>query len=249
MIESSYYGLQALDILKSSLSELPSWKLIWVLNYLGCVKFKFEALKIMIENGCNDKLNSVTKDIYATFRESFECMLEDESITFSESLSDDMKIRRFNIEYARNIHDERKISILVIVGSIELENSILPVINSSTTRVNTSEVVNNVTVESNIVESNIISKDKEKDDRVIKGLPSKEEAKKQYIGELNDIHDDTPEDKKCIVCWETLRTYLLLPCKHLCLCSSCLLSVTSKEEKLCPFCREEINEVIRVIFP
>jgi len=47
---------------------------------------------------------------------------------------------------------------------------------------------------------------------------------------------DEEQDRSCVVCMEKERKVLLLPCKHVCLCESCSVSVD-----VCPLCREMIN--------
>jgi hypothetical protein len=210
-----------------------------ILNEIETTEFKFEALKIMTVNIWTiSRLEYVVKDIFKD--KFFKNLRKDEHITACEVLSGDGKEVICNIDYTRDVGGENITSNLEIKGYVKPNDSNLSSIDSVIIcefkgSSLLPEVTRNVTVE-----SNILFKSKEKDNKVIKGLPSKEEVKKQQSGELSD---NTSEDKKCIVCWEAVRTYLLLPC------SLCLLSVTSKDEKLCPFCREEINEVIRVIFP
>lgn len=46
----------------------------------------------------------------------------------------------------------------------------------------------------------------------------------------------------CVVCHETDRCIVLMPCKHLCLCSECSQSVKEK----CPLCRVRIESKMRV---
>ena len=43
------------------------------------------------------------------------------------------------------------------------------------------------------------------------------------VGVPNDDNEDEEEDdnSECVVCLSDMRDTLILPCKHLCLCSSC----------------------------
>lgn len=51
------------------------------------------------------------------------------------------------------------------------------------------------------------------------------------------------EQRLCVICQEVDKSVVLLPCRHLCLCSSC----SSHEDlKLCPLCREVIAHKISV---
>ena len=51
------------------------------------------------------------------------------------------------------------------------------------------------------------------------------------------------EENLCIICEEATKRVVLLPCKHLCLCSAC-----SKLEQVkdCPMCRTEISDRMEV---
>jgi hypothetical protein len=80
----------------------------------------------------------------------------------------------------------------------------------------------------------------------VKGLPTEFVAKEQHKREVEDITDDTPDEKRCTVCWEALRTYHLSPCNHVCLCTNCALTVC-KSNKSCPICRATIKKVNYVI--
>lgn len=51
-----------------------------------------------------------------------------------------------------------------------------------------------------------------------------------------------PERGRCVACWVRSADRLLLPCKHLCLCSGCLQSCKAA----CPICRSQIMETIEV---
>jgi len=51
------------------------------------------------------------------------------------------------------------------------------------------------------------------------------------------------EENLCVICDDAKKRVLLLPCRHLCLCSAC-----SKLEKLtdCPMCRAKISDKMEV---
>ena len=65
-------------------------------------------------------------------------------------------------------------------------------------------------------------------------------AKKKIVDErFKNIH----EQRMCIVCQEREKSTLLMPCRHLCLCSVC----SGREElRNCPLCRSEISDRIPV---
>eukprot|EP01064_Diplonema_japonicum_P020666 TRINITY_DN30259_c0_g1_i1.p1 TRINITY_DN30259_c0_g1~~TRINITY_DN30259_c0_g1_i1.p1 ORF type:complete len:439 (+),score=92.27 TRINITY_DN30259_c0_g1_i1:53-1318(+) len=68
-------------------------------------------------------------------------------------------------------------------------------------------------------------------------------------GELkvNPAGDD--DDKACIVCYENVKDCLLLPCKHMCVCASCVKDLMLRDEKkACPMCREPVADVVLNVF-
>lgn len=52
-------------------------------------------------------------------------------------------------------------------------------------------------------------------------------------------------DSHCIICMDNLKTVLLIPCRHLCLCSTCAINSYSYQHK-CPICRVSIKQKINV---
>ena len=55
---------------------------------------------------------------------------------------------------------------------------------------------------------------------------------------------DTERDQRlCVICQESEKSVLLLPCRHLCLCKGC--SRRSELDK-CPLCRKAIEQKIDV---
>ena len=53
----------------------------------------------------------------------------------------------------------------------------------------------------------------------------------------------------CIVCQDEQRSTVLLPCRHLCLCKCCAESLHSnidRRKRVCPLCRENINDIMDV---
>jgi hypothetical protein len=60
---------------------------------------------------------------------------------------------------------------------------------------------------------------------------------------LRDQEDETTEieSEQCIICVENKKRIVAIPCQHRILCKSCYLRL---EEKKCPECRKEIDQVI-----
>jgi hypothetical protein len=62
---------------------------------------------------------------------------------------------------------------------------------------------------------------------------------------------EAPENFKCVICFEETKNTLLLPCRHLCICSSCsikLINASPRETPLgsCPVCRSANVEHVKV---
>lgn len=58
----------------------------------------------------------------------------------------------------------------------------------------------------------------------------------------DDIEDDTTE---CVVCMSNLRDTVMLPCRHLCLCSDCAGQMRNKESR-CPICRADFYALLEI---
>ena len=71
-----------------------------------------------------------------------------------------------------------------------------------------------------------------------------EKSKKQKqqleicIEELEKSVQDEEDKRLCIICDDQNRTIVLLPCKHMCMCKTCLGRQTWKT---CPLCREPVD--------
>ncbi len=50
------------------------------------------------------------------------------------------------------------------------------------------------------------------------------------------------EDTLCVVCMETERNTVMVPCGHLVLCEGCSKGIT-----VCPMCRDEVVEFIPLL--
>ena len=71
--------------------------------------------------------------------------------------------------------------------------------------------------------------------------------KEKHVYLINDIYgmearykpksDESSDVSDCVVCLSEPRVYALYPCRHLCLCHSCSMSITTNGNK-CPICRQ-----------
>ncbi len=72
-------------------------------------------------------------------------------------------------------------------------------------------------------------------------LPSPEQS-----DERDAIVDEINEDEACVICLENPKNVVLLPCLHVCLCSSCLSSSWRQDGtgslRECPLCRVPIEK-------
>ena len=64
---------------------------------------------------------------------------------------------------------------------------------------------------------------------------------------LNSIKKIVIDDLQCMVCLLNINNVILVPCEHFCMCKECYLHKI--EQKKCPKCNREINEIIEVFLP
>lgn len=50
----------------------------------------------------------------------------------------------------------------------------------------------------------------------------------------------------CVSCWDNKSTTVLLPCRHLCLCDTCVADLVVTATPCCPICRADISEIMKV---
>ena len=67
------------------------------------------------------------------------------------------------------------------------------------------------------------------------------------------LREELDSANRCVVCNDAPKVMLLLPCKHLCLCASCLEGVKKMsaakgppEPPLCPLCRSEFKSQMEI---
>eukprot|EP01065_Artemidia_motanka_P043074 TRINITY_DN5908_c0_g1_i1.p1 TRINITY_DN5908_c0_g1~~TRINITY_DN5908_c0_g1_i1.p1 ORF type:complete len:434 (+),score=40.38 TRINITY_DN5908_c0_g1_i1:63-1304(+) len=85
-------------------------------------------------------------------------------------------------------------------------------------------------------------------------LGAKPEAKTtsaELVARLEaEVKPQEAEDSKtsCVICFENKKDQLLLPCKHICLCGTCVVDLLKRsgENAECPLCRKRIEDVMTV---
>ncbi|XP_066933819.1 E3 ubiquitin-protein ligase MGRN1-like [Clytia hemisphaerica] len=73
------------------------------------------------------------------------------------------------------------------------------------------------------------------------GIENKNNANGK-IDDEDDVEDDTTE---CVVCMSSLRDTVMLPCRHLCLCSDCAGHMRNKQSR-CPICRANFYALLQI---
>ncbi len=58
--------------------------------------------------------------------------------------------------------------------------------------------------------------------------------------ELDEVYGLDESDAECIICLTDIRSIILLPCKHICICVACKKSISK-----CPICRARIGSYLR----
>jgi E3 ubiquitin-protein ligase MGRN1 len=67
-----------------------------------------------------------------------------------------------------------------------------------------------------------------------------------YGTESNVRSSNEGSCKECVICFTNMRDTLVIPCRHLCLCSECSYKMREQRTKNCPLCRTS-KPVIRHI--
>ncbi|XP_067656898.1 protein neuralized-like isoform X1 [Haliotis asinina] len=62
-------------------------------------------------------------------------------------------------------------------------------------------------------------------------------------GDNQPVFDDTSE---CTVCYERQVNCVLYTCGHMCMCYECAIAVRKDKGGLCPICRQQIKDVIKI---
>jgi hypothetical protein len=71
----------------------------------------------------------------------------------------------------------------------------------------------------------------------------------QLAGTVDPARQEAEEDEYlCVVCEESKKQVILLPCKHMCLCKNCATVCLFKTLNECPMCRAKIEDSMEVFW-
>ena len=64
----------------------------------------------------------------------------------------------------------------------------------------------------------------------------------------HSVRQDTEEESnnECCVCLENAPDCVIYTCGHMCMCYSCAIDIKNAKDAMCPLCRQEIKDVIRI---
>lgn len=66
---------------------------------------------------------------------------------------------------------------------------------------------------------------------------------------LNNRAGNERAEGTCVICLDSTVNQIIVPCGHMCMCESCAdtFSTDTYNDKKCPLCKGQIQNIIRVI--
>lgn len=69
----------------------------------------------------------------------------------------------------------------------------------------------------------------------------------EHMDQLGIEQDELDDDQHmCVVCFEALRTIVLVPCGHMALCKKCCEAIIVNQGKECPLCCQPVDYHVEV---
>jgi hypothetical protein len=83
------------------------------------------------------------------------------------------------------------------------------------------------------------------------GKPKEQKKPAKLIPDPKEDSESKAAETACCICMTNTKRYMLLPCKHLCMCNGCArkLAIKQQEEGMaleCPICRGNATEAVEV---
>ncbi|KAK3921242.1 E3 ubiquitin-protein ligase RNF26 [Frankliniella fusca] len=79
----------------------------------------------------------------------------------------------------------------------------------------------------------------------LRETPSREENLNVSADQFERKVPQEPEDRLCVVCQDSEKCTIILPCRHVCLCYECCSTIKRTHGK-CPICRHVVRRTMRV---
>ena len=79
--------------------------------------------------------------------------------------------------------------------------------------------------------------------------PTASSSQEAVLNALRRELTEAEERQRCVVCLSALKSMLILPCRHACLCRPCAVEIINHvdvNQRLCPLCRTLMHEVLHV---
>jgi len=61
--------------------------------------------------------------------------------------------------------------------------------------------------------------------------------------------DDKEYNALCVICREVVVSFIAKPCKHVCLCKTCVYRLRDYGDSKCPMCRVQVTQFEQVFIP
>lgn len=66
--------------------------------------------------------------------------------------------------------------------------------------------------------------------------------------DINEIYgiNDNIQNNECVICYSEIKTTVVLPCKHYCLCNNCSQLLQKQTTPKCPLCRTRVESIAQI---